>query len=219
MKFENPLNIPVKFLIIMYTVGVAGHAVSYTRDLMFMMTPAVLLLTGFFVLIPLYRSIGEEDSRDALRFLLWIIVAYIATFFTEVAGVKTGMVFGPYSYGENLGAHVLGVPPVIGFNWVMMIVGSMAVATLMRLPLIPWIAASSLLPVFFDWIMEPVAITLNYWHWHEGTIPLQNYVAWWIISLVAVLSFKAVRLKIESKVAAAYFLIQLCYFVILGFLL
>ncbi|MBK6998097.1 MAG: carotenoid biosynthesis protein [Lewinellaceae bacterium] len=38
----------------------------------------------------------------------------------EIVGVKTGLLFGAYQYGENLGPKFFGVPPLIGINWVVL---------------------------------------------------------------------------------------------------
>lgn len=35
----------------------------------------------------------------------------------ELIGVNTGLLFGTYQYGENLGIKVFGVPFLIGINW------------------------------------------------------------------------------------------------------
>ena len=43
----------------------------------------------------------------------------------EAVGVRTGAIFGAYSYGDVLGARLLAVPPVIGFNWTLTLLGAL----------------------------------------------------------------------------------------------
>jgi putative membrane protein len=35
-----------------------------------------------------------------------------------------------------------------------------------------------------DYFVEPVAMALGFWHWENDVIPLQNYMMWFITSLV-----------------------------------
>ena len=40
-----------------------------------------------------------------------------------------------------------------------------------------------MLMVVYDFALEPAAIDLNMWDW-GGPVPMQNYIAWLVISLV-----------------------------------
>ena len=46
------------------------------------------------------------------------------------------------------------------------------------------IFTSSIFMVGLDFLIEPVAISLDFWSWQGGQIPLQNYIMWFLISLV-----------------------------------
>jgi putative membrane protein len=37
----------------------------------------------------------------------------------------------------------------------------------------------------FDLVMEPVAIALNYWRWDQGSVPIDNYITWFILSSIS----------------------------------
>ena len=64
-------------------------------------------------------------KTQARPLLFWLVPIYLGTFLLEVAGVATGAVFGSYRYTPALGALVWGVPPVIGWNWVLVVLGTM----------------------------------------------------------------------------------------------
>jgi putative membrane protein len=64
--------------------------------------------------------------------------------------------------------------------------------------------------------MEPVAIYLNYWNWEGDVIPLQNYVAWFLIAFFFASIFSYLKIEIKGKIFAHYFLIQFFFFVILN---
>jgi len=169
-------------LIILYAVGIAGHLYAPTKPLMLAMTPWFLLLCGLVVVWP---SLNEGGSR----FFWWVLGTYLFTFAMEALGVATGLVFGSYIYGPVLGFGLLGVPLVIAFNWVLVVYGALRLAQRLVRPV--WLLAllTAALATAFDWIMEPLAIRLNYWRWAGGDIPTQNYIAWFVIAFLATLVY------------------------------
>lgn len=171
-------------LVVMYSVGAVGHVWPTLQPLMKILTPWFLLSMGFMVVIPSLATGG-------MRFALWVAGTYLFTFLAEVAGVKTGAIFGQYEYSPVLGPAVAGVPILIGFNWVLVVNGCVCVAGRMvhgvtggwRRPALALV--TGLLTVVFDFLLEPVAIHLDYWRWPGNVVPLQNYVAWFVIAALA----------------------------------
>lgn len=174
----------------MYMVGVAGHLSSAFYPLMLILTPWILLS---FALVTLGQTV-LSSGRSALqkrRILIWVLITWIMTYGLEVLGVKTGLVFGEYSYGGTLGPQLFDVPVIIGLNWVIIVYG---LAESLRTARSSLLLALVLVPagaVFFDFFLEPVAMSrLDYWSWAGTEVPLHNYIAWAVISFVfAVLYF------------------------------
>ncbi len=196
----------------MYTVGVIGHLIPATRGLMLMLTPFSLLLTGSVVLADWLLRHRNEGAH--LPLMVWFIAAYCFTFFVEVIGVKTGLVFGAYTYGDVLGWKVLDTPLIIGFNWVLVVAGSYsrAVTLVRNRYLTPLLTGA--IALVFDLVLEQIAIRLGYWHWTGGDIPLQNYVAWFV--LAALLSFPLEKIvRVRHTIPFLYVEIQFLFFVIL----
>ena len=75
-------------------------------------------------------------------------------------------------------------------------------------------SASSLLSV-----LEPVAIHLDYWHWHTPGIPLQNYATWGVLGFLGALSYQFTSAKNNSPLPFYYLIVQLCFFLLLRFLI
>ena len=71
------------------------------------------------------------------------------------------------------------------------------------------------LAVFFDWLMEPVAVKLGYWQWINGEIPFFNYVSWFIISIILLSVFQHSKFSKHNKFAVNLLLIQLMFFLLL----
>jgi putative membrane protein len=104
------------------------------------------------------------------------------------------------------------VPVVIAFNWLMVILGALSLVQRLAPPPVPAALLAALLAAGFDVLLEPTAVRLDYWKWQTPSIPLQNYIAWFLIALAASLSFTLLGMEIGSLLPAVYFLIQLLYF-------
>jgi hypothetical protein len=139
-------------------------------------------------------------ASDGFILLIWAVASYAAAFALEAAGVATGAIFGPYEYSSVLGTNILRVPPIIGFNWIVVVSGCATLATFlvyigmpkvdggrsMRVIRILVIAlVSGILAAAFDWVMEPAAVALDYWTWLVPTIPFQNYFTWFAFTAVS----------------------------------
>uniref|UniRef100_A0A7C3ELI6 Carotenoid biosynthesis protein n=1 Tax=Gracilinema caldarium TaxID=215591 RepID=A0A7C3ELI6_9SPIR len=214
MKVKNRLfpNSEVLFLAILgifFFVGFIGHLLPLTRPLMLFLTPYLLLLCGLIVL-------GVSLKEQGWTLLLWAIPTFLITFALEAVGVATGLIFGAYQYGPVLGSHLWGVPPIIGFNWVLVVLG---IARFVRKQLQvrhPALGALlvSLLCVLFDVILEPLAIRLNYWTWEMVQVPLQNYVAWFLISYIFALPTWLFKREEKSILLQGYIAIQGLFFIL-----
>lgn len=201
-------NKEIVFLYIIFFVGIIGHLYDPLHNLMIILTPATLFFTGTIVLFYSYRT--SENN-----FLLWAVITYVITFILEVVGVKTGLIFGDYYYGSTLGIKLFDVPLIIGFNWVLVILGSISISKLITNNLFLSAVISAFIALIFDLILEPIAIRLNYWNWSEGIIPIQNYLAWFIIALFSSFVFNYSKLNVSSKISMHFLFVQLVFFIIL----
>ena len=193
---------------IFYLVGIAGHLYSATLPLMIRLTPWVLMIFGLYG----FAVILKGASR---RVIAWALAAYLFTFAMEVLGVATGAVFGAYRYGQTLGLMLFEVPVVIGFNWMIIVLAlSAEVFRHIRNPF----AGTLLVGVgatLFDWVMEPAAIALDYWQWEGGSIPAQNYAAWFLIAALWAFIYRMLNLATKSRLGLIFVGIQLFFFIAL----
>jgi putative membrane protein len=180
-----------------------------TRDLMLSMTPFVLLFMGLFVLHP------EFLDRN-WRLLWWALGIYLVTFSLEALGVATGLVFGDYGYGDTLGLKAVGVPLVIGFNWVLVVLGALAITRRVVSGPLPVALFAAALTTAFDFVMEPVAIAFDYWTWAGTVPPLHNYAAWFAISFFVALSFEHLKVTTRNGLYIHYFAVQLVFFAVIN---
>jgi putative membrane protein len=193
----------------MYSVGVVGHIIPGAKPLMIFLTPFTLLLTGS---VTLYFSFQKGNTK----LVMWGLIVYIVTFSLEVIGVKTGYIFGSYYYGNVLGLQFFDVPLIIGFNWVVIILGAIGIASRIHKSAFQIALLTGTFAVLFDLMLEPVAINLGYWKWQQGFIPLQNYYAWFGIAFFASLFGSKLKLELEDSLFIYYFLIQFTFFILLS---
>lgn len=205
---KRPEDFFIALLLVLFPAGFIFHNISFTRSYVLGMTDIFLLLTNSLVFYFIWKKAG------GLQLFTWSILAFVLTFMAEFAGVETGNVFGDYHYGETMFLQLGNVPVVIAFNWIILIMATFSVSQ--KLTKVRWLLplVSSLLIVAFDYIMEPVAMYLDYWQWHNDIIPLQNYIAWFIISFVFASALTIFKINPDTKLLRYYFFIQLGFFVL-----
>lgn len=190
-------------LVAMHVVGIIGM-LSPLRDYFLLLTPINLLVSLIILL-----SFHTERSP---KFYLSAIFIMLAGFAIEIIGVNTGFPFGTYSYGKPLGPQILGTPFMIGVNWfIMAYCGAMLFKDVSRYPVLNAILAGVSITLF-DYIIEPVAIHLDFWNWSASEVPLQNYLTWAIcISLFSLLLY-TLGLKKRNPISNWVLGVQVLFF-------
>ncbi|MBN8702967.1 MAG: carotenoid biosynthesis protein [Bacteroidetes bacterium] len=207
-------RISILVIIIFHLVGLVG-ILFFDRAYFISLTPLNLLITLCFFLVAELRSKARLDRNN---WLIMSIAIAVLGYLVELIGVKTGSIFGQYQYGETLGAKLLDVPLVIGVNWCLLLIGSASVANKYKNYWVKLFVGASLM-VALDLLIEPIAVSFNYWSWAGNTIPIQNYVAWWIVSFILLALVFKMNSYITSKVGEWIYLIQVIFFSLLNLML
>jgi putative membrane protein len=160
-----------------YLFGAIGmnHPFTKTR---FESLSCFPLAYSFFMLITFHPV---KNSK----FWAAIFLAFTLGMVIEIAGVKTGKIFGSYVYTSVLGWSIFSVPIVIGMNWASLAYSCNCLSKQLfkHHPLWATIAAAAMM-VGFDILIEPLAIRHQFWIWLEdGQPPFQNYAAWFAVGL------------------------------------
>ena len=190
------------FLILIYVSGAIGFL--FNPGFFAPFTPLTLAFTCFVFLI--------HQPLNNLNYTLSFIGLAAVGFVAEVIGVKTGVVFGNYYYGNALGYKVLAVPLVISLNWGLLInIGVLVATYLSKKPLlIATLAAFIITGV--DLVIEQVASQMDYWHFSNGIAGIQNYIGWFIISFFTSWLLQKHLVKGDKKIALVFLLLQLFFF-------
>lgn len=164
-------------------------------------------------------------NRGKKQLLGFFTICYITSMIVEIVGVRTGLVFGTYYYGEVLGPKLLNVPLVIGVNWFVVIYCSAMCMNaidrfLGKLRMRDmnewiWIAGGALLATLFDALLEPAAVRMQMWYWPEGQPPLLNFMAWFALSALLLSAYRRLDRFALNQFAVNLFFIQAIFFVII----
>lgn len=201
-----------KFIIIFYIVGICGFIFPFTRQLFVVLIPYSLLLT--IGLLGLFHR-RENPAKQITIFS----IVYLFGFLVEMLGVNSGQIFGAYTYGYGLGVKVAGTPIIIGLNWLFLVYTSATIVEKLKTTTALKILLGALLLVGYDLALEQVAPKLNMWYWEGDTIPLQNYLAWFVIAIVFHTLFKTFRINTSNPLAGILFVNQLVFFILLSIIL
>ncbi|MFY0672092.1 MAG: carotenoid biosynthesis protein [Bacteroidia bacterium] len=175
-KIDTYRKYSIWLFLIIEIVGFVGILTSQFHEI----TLGLSSVNLWFVLGFLLLHHKQWNTKEAL----WMVLVFLVGFFVEVAGVKTGIIFGEYHYGETLGLKIFNVPITMGVNWLLMCYTSVYVIRKIKLPKVVLGLIAALIMVVMDVIMEPVAMAFDFWQWQNNTVPFRNYVAWFVIASI-----------------------------------
>jgi putative membrane protein len=191
---------------VFHFVGILLLGGPWSSDFV-MLTPLNLLLLSVVYLI---------TSDKVKRPLLYALPALMG-FLVEMLGTNTGFPFGEYSYSSILGPGLLGTPFLIGVLWWVLLRSFNDVFSRISSNKTIISLATGLGMLLLDIFIEPVAIGLGFWEWQAAEVPLENYMAWFV------LSFVFTRLTMDGQVKnpmSKWVLIVLGgFFVVMGILI
>ena len=143
----------------------------------------VLSLTPVNLLTVLFLFLWANSNFSANLFKT-ISLIYIIGFLVEIIGVNSNILFGDYYYGQALGLKAFGTPLIIGVNWLTLSLATFGISLYVFRQKWLVVLFGAALMVVTDLIIEPLAGVLDFWYWSSGQIPLQNYIAWFFISII-----------------------------------
>jgi putative membrane protein len=195
-------------VVITHLVGVAGFLSPFKAYF--------ILITPLHLLISTALLIANQAERNT-HFIIAAVVAYLVGFWIEVAGINTGLIFGEYAYDSALGLKLFDTPLMIGVNWMMLILSIGAVFSRLNANWLFKAFISAMAMTALDYLIEPVAIVYDFWHWKTDSIPLQNYLAWLITSFVLFAVYFRLRFQKENPLAVVVLAMQIVFFGLLNF--
>ncbi|MPQ97698.1 carotenoid biosynthesis protein [Modestobacter sp. I12A-02628] len=147
---------------------------------------AIVLLGSALSVVHAGVSRGPRTALGLLGLVAVVAVAF------EAVGLATGYPYGTYTYSDQLGPTLAGVPFLVPLAWLMMAWPSWVLAARLarRRPARVLVAAY----VFAGWdvLLDPQMVDAGYWTWAHpspglpgiDTVPLTNLAGWLLAGIV-----------------------------------
>lgn len=222
LKKLNLNSSKIILLVLIHVIGFLGIHSDY-RLFFLSLSPINLLVSACIIFL-----------NEKIPYRLYLFL-YFTFYGVEWLGVYSGWPFGTYFYAETLGIKVFQIPLIIGVNWLLLLHTSQEIITkfLGSFPLkifregenakigvweqFPKAVLKAFLVaalmLLIDYLIEPHAAELDYWHWLNNVIPLSNYLAWLLISFCCSLILSLAKSPRSSfSVAFSYLVILIMFF-------
>jgi putative membrane protein len=207
LDFNKKISIGIVWLF--HLSGLVG-LLYIDKNLFASLTPLNLFISSTL----LFVNQKSLKKKEVIIVFLIFSIGMIA----EILGVNYGLIFGKYDYGDNLGLKLLGVPLLIGLNWVVLtfICGSISNHFIKNKYLS--IVVGIIFMLIIDITLEPIAPTLDYWEFSGSIAPIQNYIGWAFTSLLTLSIYQFYYSSKEFTFSINLFLAQFLFFVGFNFL-
>ena len=181
------------FIIWLFAIsGIIGVS-SGAQDWFLSLTPLNLLLSLAMVLwhIKAYNY----------KVIVGLAIPFFLGFIAEALGVNFGLIFGTYTYGENLGYKVFGVPLMICVNWTLLTATTADVAKYISKNTVISALIGAALMTGLDFILEVSAPRFDFWEFEDGVVPIQNYTGWFVTAFIAHLGYQSFEVKTNTIIS------------------
>ena len=212
MNFLIPNNttskISVFIILLFHLCGMVG--ISYGNKEFFLAFTPINLFISFVLLFVNQKQLESKELKSA--FLIFFI-----GMMSEILGVNYGLIFGDYVYLDNLGVKILGVPVLIGVNWIILTYITGSLSSFIFKNKYVSILMGAILMIGLDLLIEPVAPLLGFWIFDLQKVPLQNYLGWFVIGMITQALFQFKIAEKELTFSTHLLIINAIFFAFLNY--
>ena len=190
---------------ITHAIGIIGLN-SHKYHVLFENIASINLVLSFLLVITFHKPVNRN-------LFLFYALSFSIGMLAEVCGVNTGYPFGLYYYTSTFGWQVYGVPFIIGINWILLSYIAGVASNMLLWAEWQKTLAASVLMVVIDLLLENFATRHHFWVWHDKIPPLQNYISWFVISLLIQFGFRRLLPASVNWNAIAYLVILFLFLI------
>ena len=187
---ENRFTIAVVFPVFGAVLLLASAETLLPAPLNF--NPALVLFGTLVMRLPLVAGLAPLVGRRAAAGLGFLT---LYAYGIEYVGATTGVPYGEFAYGVDLGPMLLGKVPlglpafflplvVNAYLLCLLLLRDRAASALIRLPAVVAVV------LLMDLVLDPGAVALGFWSYAAGGVyygvPVQNYLGWMLSATVTV---------------------------------
>lgn len=185
---ENRFTIAVTVPLVGVAMLIAGRQGLVPQALA--MNPSLLIGANLVMILPLVAGLAPLVDRRALAGLS---VLALFTWGIELAGVETGLPYGEFSYGVELGPMLFDLVPLgLPVFYVPILLNSYLLASLFlgSAPVSRRFGLTLAFVLVLDLVLDPGAVALGFWAWADRGayygVPAINYLGWLASGSIAV---------------------------------
>ena len=212
MNFLIPSNttskISVFIIWLFHLCGMVG--ISYGNKEFFLAFTPINLFISFVLLFVNQKQLESKELKSA--FLIFFIGMV-----SEILCVNYGLIFGDYVYLDNLGVKILGVPVLIGVNWIILTFITGSLSSFIFKNKYVSIFMGAIFMIGLDLLIEPVAPLLGFWIFDLQKVPLQNYLGWFVIGMITQALFQFKIAEKELTFSTHLLIINAIFFAFLNY--
>jgi len=203
MILKNKISISI-FIIWLFNIsGILGILSTYS-DWFLKLTPINL---SMYVILILWNI--DDFSK---KVLVAFSIPFVIGFLTEFLGVNFGLIFGSYSYGDNLGLKFRGVPLMICVNWAVLTIITADLSSLLHNNTVVQSLLGGFIMMLLDIMIEVSAPRFDFWEFENSIIPIKNYIAWFVIGSIAHYLYRQTNIKTNKKLSIHIFVAITIFF-------
>jgi len=146
------------------------------------------------------------------KFFLAFFIPFFIGFITEYLGVNYGLIFGSYTYGDNLGLKLGGVPFMICVNWAVLTIITADLSSIFHKNIVVQSLLGGFIMMLLDIMIEVSAPRFDFWEFENSIIPLKNYIAWFVIGSIAHYLYRLINIKTDKKLSIHIFVAITIFF-------
>ena len=164
-----------------------------------------------------FSSQRREDAKalnPINRLIYFIAITCIMGFCIEVIGVRTGLLFGIYHYTPAFGWSLMSVPLIIGLNWMLLTYAIGAAISRFQFSTMAKVLTGAFLMTACDMLLEGFAIKHHFWVWESATPPIQNFIGWFLVSLIMQSIYNILIPHSRNRLAAFYLIVFIVFLMI-----
>ena len=200
----------ILWIVLVHFFGIIG--VYFLPDWFLPATPITILVSSIVVFL-------RYEKYRSSRVTAFVVIT-VLSFLIELYGVKSGNLFGIYTYGNNLGWKIFDVPLIIGVNWAVLIMVAQQLTTHYIGINSRFFSAISVATIMttFDLLLEVLAPQFDFWSFtNMNYAPIENFIAWFGVSFVFGL-YSYSHFRNQNRTAVLYGIAQMIFFMVLGLL-
>lgn len=149
--------------------------------------------------------------------LIILLAMSLFAIILEVLAIKTGIPYGKFVYGERIGFKVFDILPwTLPFAYVPLVTGTVTLAQKISTSKFSVVGISTLILLFVDFVIDPGAVSLNFWEYENGgffyDVPLSNFIGWIGSGYIASFLFYSFVEKKELPKQLVYSLFEILVF-------